>query len=81
MAYDVQVCPLGSSYQASYANGVRAGIKEMWPQLIVENPLELGKLNDRMDNLLKGHADVKAGIDIACWDILGKVYNIIYDIT
>ena len=34
---------------------------------------ELGKLNRRMDAALKGHAYVKSGIDMACWDILGKV--------
>lgn len=30
------------------------------------------KLNHRMDAALKGHPYVKSGIDIACWDILGK---------
>jgi L-alanine-DL-glutamate epimerase-like enolase superfamily enzyme len=37
-----------------------------------EDPCHLGKLNRRMDAALKGHAYVKSGIDIACWDILGK---------
>ena len=30
-------------------------------------------LNDKMDYNLKGHPYVKSGIDMACWDILGKV--------
>jgi hypothetical protein len=30
-------------------------------------------LNQEMDYHLKGHPYVKAGIDTACWDILGKV--------
>src|SRR5881227_202974 len=68
-----EVCPLGPFYLPAYANGVRAGIKELGPHLIGENPLELGKLNRRMDAVLKGHAYVKSGIDMACWDILGKV--------
>ena len=33
---------------------------------------ELQKLNRRMDAALKGHPYVKSGIDMACWDILGK---------
>src|SRR5207253_840537 len=40
--------------------------------LLGENPLELAKLNRRMDAALKGHAYVKSGIDMACWDILGQ---------
>ncbi len=68
-----EVCPLGPFYLPAYANGVRAGILELGPHLLGFNPLELGKLNQRMDAALKGHAYVKSGIDMACWDILGKV--------
>lgn len=52
---------------------MRAGIKELGPQLLKEDPLELNCLNDRMDYLFKGHPYVKSPIDMACWDILGKV--------
>jgi L-alanine-DL-glutamate epimerase-like enolase superfamily enzyme len=68
-----EVCPLGPFYLAAYANGVRAGIKELGPHLLGEDPLELNRLNRRMDAALKGHPYVKSGIDMACWDILGKV--------
>jgi L-alanine-DL-glutamate epimerase-like enolase superfamily enzyme len=68
-----EVCPLGPFYLPAYADGVRAGIRELGPHLIGEDPLELLKLNRRMDAALKGHAYVKSGIDMACWDILGKV--------
>ena len=68
-----EVCPLGPFYLPAYANGVRAGLAELGPHLLGENPLELGKLNRLMDAALKEHAYVKSGIDMACWDILGKV--------
>jgi L-alanine-DL-glutamate epimerase-like enolase superfamily enzyme len=67
-----EVCPLGPFYLPAYADGVRAGLKELAPHLIGWDPRELGKLNHRMDAALKGHAYVKSGIDIACWDILGQ---------
>ncbi len=70
-----EVCPLGPFYLPAYANGVRAGIKELGPYLIGENPLQLEKLNRRMDAALKGHAYVKSALDMACWDILGKATN------
>jgi cis-L-3-hydroxyproline dehydratase len=68
-----EVCPLGPFYLPAYASGVRAGLGELGPHLLGEDPLQLGKLNRRMDAALKGHAYVKSGIDMACWDILGKV--------
>jgi cis-L-3-hydroxyproline dehydratase len=67
-----EMCPLGPFYLAAYAKGIRAGLAELGPHLIGENPLELGRLNRRMDAALKGHPYVKSAIDIACWDLLGQ---------
>jgi L-alanine-DL-glutamate epimerase-like enolase superfamily enzyme len=64
---------LGPVYLPSYAGGVRAGIRELGPSLLGENPLHLEKLNQHMDQAMKGHPYVKSPIDVACWDILGKV--------
>jgi L-alanine-DL-glutamate epimerase-like enolase superfamily enzyme len=68
-----EVCPLGPVYLASYAKGVRVGVEELGPSLLGENPLHLEKLNRLMDQAMKGHPYVKSAIDVACWDILGKV--------
>jgi L-alanine-DL-glutamate epimerase-like enolase superfamily enzyme len=68
-----EVCPLGPFYLPAYAHGVRAGIQELAPHLIGEDPRQIESLNRRMDEALKGHPYVKSGIDIACWDILGQV--------
>src|ERR1041385_2123556 len=67
-----EVCPLGPFYLPAYADGVRAGLRELGPHLLGEDPRQLIKLNQRMDAALKGHPYVKSGIDIACWDILGQ---------
>lgn len=68
-----EVCPLGPFYLPAYAEGVRAGIKELAPHLLGSDPRRLDVLNRRMDAALKGHPYVKSGIDMACWDILGQV--------
>ncbi len=68
-----EVCPLGPFYLPAYAEGVRAGILELGPHLIGHDPTQLKKLNGFMDSALQGHPYVKSGIDMACWDILGKV--------
>jgi len=67
-----EVCPLGPFYLPAYAEGVRAGLRELGPHLIGEDPRQLVRLNRRMDAALKGHPYVKSGIDIACWDLLGQ---------
>ncbi|MCC6508479.1 MAG: mandelate racemase/muconate lactonizing enzyme family protein [Pirellulaceae bacterium] len=67
-----EVCPLGPFYLPAYAEGVRCGLRELAPHLLGMDPRELGKLNSQMDAALKGHPYVKSGIDMACWDILGK---------
>ncbi len=67
-----EVCPLGPFYLPAYGAGVRAGMKELAPHLIGMKADALGPLNRMMDAALKGHAYVKSGIDMACWDLLGK---------
>jgi L-alanine-DL-glutamate epimerase-like enolase superfamily enzyme len=67
-----EVCPLGPFYLPAYAEGVRAGLRELGPHLIGLDPRELCKLNQVMDAALKGHPYVKSAIDIACWDLLGR---------
>ena len=68
-----ECCPLGSAYLPAYAAGVRAGLQEIGPKVIGMDPTDLGVLNRHMDSVLRGHPYVKAPIDVACWDILGKV--------
>lgn len=68
-----ECCPLGSAYLPAYARGVRSGIEEIGPKLIGLDPTDLDLLNRHMDAVLRGHAYIKAPIDIACWDILGKL--------
>lgn len=67
-----EVCPLGPAYLPAYANGARAGIREIGPALIGLDPCELVRVNLVMDQTLKGHPYVKSALDMACWDLLGK---------
>ena len=65
-------CPFGSAYLPAFAGGIRAGICEIAPALLGQNPLYLDQINQTMDLTLSGHGYVKSAIDMACWDILGK---------
>ena len=68
-----EVCPLGPFYLPAYGEGVRAGLAELGPQIIGMDPRQITALGHWMDRALKGHAYVKSGVDMACWDLLGKV--------
>jgi L-alanine-DL-glutamate epimerase-like enolase superfamily enzyme len=68
-----EVCPLGPFYLPAYAQGCRTGLGELAPHLIGQDVRQIERLNRRMDRVLKGHPYVKAGIDIACWDLLGQL--------
>jgi L-alanine-DL-glutamate epimerase-like enolase superfamily enzyme len=67
-----EVCPLGPFYLPAFGPGARAGIGELAPHLISQDPTELGKINLVMDAALLGHPYAKSPIDMACWDLLGQ---------
>ena len=77
-----EICPLGPSYLPAYAEGARVGIKKLAESLFGQDPSNLNNVNLLMDKALKGHPYVKSAIDVACWDILGKltgqpIYNLL----
>ena len=64
-----EVCPLGPAYLPAYASGARAGIAEIAPHLIGEDPTELERLGRRMEAILKGHPYAKSAIDVASYPL------------
>jgi L-alanine-DL-glutamate epimerase-like enolase superfamily enzyme len=70
-----EICPLGPAYLPAYAAGARTGINQLAPHLIGMDPTQLGLVNQRMDQAMRGHPYVKSALDMACWDILGQVSN------
>lgn len=68
-----EVCPLGPFYLPAYARGVRSGLRELAPHLLGADPRNLLAVNALMDRSLKGHPYVKSPVDVACWDVVGKV--------
>ena len=67
-----ETCPFGPDWNPAFAEGARAGMEVIAPHLIGEDPRQIAAINQRMDAELYGIPYAKAGIDIACWDILGK---------
>jgi L-alanine-DL-glutamate epimerase-like enolase superfamily enzyme len=67
-----EVCPLGTAYLPGFPEGVRAAIAAMGPQLLGADVTSPAALHRAMDAALAGHAYAKAGVDIACFDALGR---------
>lgn len=70
-----EVCPLGPFYLPAFGPGARAGIGEIAPHLLDEDPTQLARINAIMDAALLGHPYVKSALDMACWDLTGKAMN------
>ena len=65
-------CPLAPTYLPALAAGTRAGIETMAPALLGRDPRGLAAIGSAMDAALLGHAEAKAALDMACWDLFGK---------
>jgi len=68
-----EVCPLGSAYMDAYARGIPSGVEEIGSHLIGQDPCQLNIINHLMDRAMTGHNYIKSPLDVACWDIIGKV--------
>ena len=69
-------CPFGLGYGPAHGLGVRAGLAELAPFLLGQNPTHLDRINDLMDGVFPGIFSAKSAVDIACWDILGKSLSV-----
>ena len=67
-----EICPWGRTYLPEFAEGARAALAAMAPDLIGTDPSNPAAMLTTMDRLLQGHGYAKAAVDMACWDILGK---------
>ena len=67
-----EIAPLGAFYSEAFAEGVRAGLKVLAPELLGADPRETGKLVRVMDAAMAGQMDVKTPLDMALWDLVGK---------
>ena len=67
-----EVCPI-PHYLPAYARGVAPALQEMASVLLGADPVGPEALVARLDAHLPGHAYAKSAIDIALWDITGRV--------
>ncbi len=71
-----EMAPLGNFYAPAFAAGARAGVVEIAPQLIGQDPQALAQLDRHMDTVFKGHPDIKSALDMACWDLAAQAAEV-----
>ena len=67
-----EVCPI-PHYLPAFAGGVESVLGEIAPVLLGANPVGPEAVMTRVDAHLHGHVYAKSALDIALWDITGKV--------
>ncbi|MEX0346800.1 MAG: mandelate racemase/muconate lactonizing enzyme family protein [Rhizobiaceae bacterium] len=67
-----EACPI-PHYLPAYAEGVRPALEYLAPVVIGADPVGPEAIMDRADRYLPGHPFAKSPLDIALWDITGKV--------
>ncbi|MEO1066354.1 MAG: mandelate racemase/muconate lactonizing enzyme family protein [Pseudomonadota bacterium] len=65
--------PWGHTYVPAHGPGIRAGIETMAKAILGLDPRKVELVERAMDLTLPGHYYAKAPVDMACWDIWGKV--------
>lgn len=70
-----EVCLASPHYQTAHNQGVIASLELLAPEIIGQDARLHNVLNARMHAVMEGHTEGKAAIDIACWDLAGKIHD------
>ena len=70
-----EVCPI-PHYLPAYAKGVAPVLRELSPYLLGEDPTNVEALMGVCDSVVQGHVYAKSALDMALWDVLGKVTGV-----
>jgi L-alanine-DL-glutamate epimerase-like enolase superfamily enzyme len=71
-----EACTLGSNYIEGFAESTQSTIRALAPLVLACNPMEPDIMVDQMDDMILGHLPGKAAIDIAMWDLRGKLLGL-----
>jgi L-alanine-DL-glutamate epimerase-like enolase superfamily enzyme len=71
-----EVCPLGSTYLPSSAVGARAALRQVAGSVVGQDATNIGQLHAAMDAALAGHGYAKSAVDIAAFDLFGRLCGI-----
>ncbi|MDQ0470751.1 mandelate racemase/muconate lactonizing enzyme family protein [Labrys wisconsinensis] len=71
-----EMAPLGTFYSPAFAAGARAGVVEIAPHLIGQDPQAPLRIARLMDTVFKGHPYIKSALDMACCDLAARAADV-----
>jgi len=71
-----EACLASPQFQPEHNSGVRAALNVLAPAIIGLDPLKLSVVNAAMDATMTGQSAAKAALDIACWDLIGRKFDL-----
>jgi L-alanine-DL-glutamate epimerase-like enolase superfamily enzyme len=71
-----ETCPLGPTYLPAFAAGARAALRELAPAVLGRDALNTAGLADSLDRAVAGHPYAKSAIDIAAFDLFGRIAGV-----
>ncbi len=70
-----EACLASPQYQPAFNDGVRVSLEILAPAILGYDPIKLNVIHALMNEALDGHPEGKAALDIACWDLSGKILD------
>ncbi|WP_417599793.1 mandelate racemase/muconate lactonizing enzyme family protein [Pararhodobacter oceanensis] len=67
-----EVCPI-PHYLPAFADGVPSALQDMAPEILGITPTGIDAPMRKLDGFLQGHLHAKSIVDMALWDLYGKV--------
>jgi L-alanine-DL-glutamate epimerase-like enolase superfamily enzyme len=71
-----EMAPLSNFYSPAFASGARAGIAELAPHLIGQDPRALANINRHMDIVFSGHPYIKSALDMTCSALAARAVGV-----
>jgi len=68
--------PWGHTYVPAHGPGIRSGLETLAPAILGQDPRKVELLERAMDRCLPGHLYAKQPVDMACWDLMGKAFEL-----
>lgn len=70
-----EVCPI-PHYLPAFAGGIPSAVQEMAPEILGITPTGIDAPMRKLDGFLVGHLAAKSVVDMALWDLYGKVTDL-----